>query len=142
MSFEQKEKVLVEVIKDDIDQLIFDESKPLSADAINILSSLITVLQYHMWREDFDEWFDSRKGLADAAMKVNTDNQKEISALEMIREHADGSATYEYEVSADMKETLINEGFNSMLIRGILGIGLDDLLRLATLGQQVEKLDG
>ncbi|MFA7408567.1 MAG: hypothetical protein WCY93_12205 [Anaerolineaceae bacterium] len=59
---------------------------------------------------------------------MNTDLSFEV---EKIVEHEDGSATITAEVGSGMQEFLVNEGLLFVLIKEILGLNSDEIIKLA-----------
>jgi hypothetical protein len=58
-----------------------------------------------------------------------------------VKENEDGSADIEFEVGSEMKEKIVGEGINFLLIKGILGGTTEDILRWADRGKEEEQID-
>lgn len=58
-----------------------------------------------------------------------------------VKENEDGSADVEVEIGSEMKDRIIEEGINFLLLKGILEGTTGDILRWAKLGKQTEKTD-
>lgn len=69
---------------------------------------------------------------------MQDEKTKEITVT-CVKENEDGSADVEVEVGPEVKDMLIDEGVNFILLKGMLGGNTEDILRWAQCGKQEEQ---
>jgi hypothetical protein len=70
-----------------------------------------------------------------------TDIAPNTFVVTCIKENEDGSADVEVEVGSEIKDRIVEEGINFLMLKGILEGTTDEILRWAQLGKQQEKTD-
>jgi hypothetical protein len=96
----------------------------------NILEHLLGTLEYYMVHGDFQDF----------VTELFDGKDEESSNVRMIEEYEDGSALFEFDMTAEEREVFTGMGINFGLIKGILGSdSTDDILNWAQLGKEAQE---
>jgi len=128
-----------------IDMLVIER---LKADLIDMLSegridweeaedlaAVAGVLKYYMPRQDYETFIQS-VGYAEP------EPQEDAIECVDVKDNPDGSADVTFTVAGNkMKQTLIEEGINYLIMKGAFQLSTDDVVRLVQRGMQEEKTD-
>lgn len=121
-------------IMDDMDgKEISDEYKPLLKGALEVISYYSVPSQYETYFASIQDRYETAMGYSDLAPNE--------FAVTLVKENTDGSANIEIEADTKMKDKFLEEGVNFLLLKGILGGSVEDILRWAERGKQEEKTD-
>lgn len=105
------------------------------------LRSLLEVLSYFSISAEHQEYLQSNQARIDEALRVKTSLPENTFTVECIEENEDGSADVRVELGPKVRDQMMSEGFNFLLIKGIIGGTTEDVLRWAQRGKQEENTD-
>jgi hypothetical protein len=132
------EQLVVNKLKDSITVLL--HLKPLDEDDKKILRSLVNALSYFAIYSDYEKFYSEYSEDIETVLNEGRPEAGKFT-VQCISENEDGSANLEIELGANVSKTIIGEGINFLLLKGIFEGTTDDILRWAELGKQQEKTD-
>lgn len=132
-------RIVVEELKTSVESF-FDRGE-IHDDDKNTLRSLLEVVSYYSVKEDYDSFFRMNKSQIETALGVEEPIGPNTLTIELISENPDGSANIDVTMGAEAKSTVMSEGVNFLLMKGILGGNTEEILRWAQRGKQEENTD-
>jgi tRNA U38,U39,U40 pseudouridine synthase TruA len=97
------------------------------------LSAVAGVLKYYMPKQDYENFIQS---------VGYTVGQENVIHCVDVKDNPDGSADVTFTFTGDkMKQTLIEEGLNYLIMKGAFQLSTDDVARLVQRGMKEEETD-
>lgn len=107
----------------------------LNKEEIVTLTSLLEVISYYSFKDEYNLYYEQNKDLIERALDFNVVTSNKL-IVTCVQENSDGSADIEVEMDEDTKNNVIGEGVNFIIIKGILGGNTEDYFRWVKLGKQ------
>ena len=131
--------VVVEELKTSV-ETFFDRGE-IHNDEKNTLRSLLEVISYYSVKDEYEAFFRMNKRQIETALGVDESVGPNTLTIEMISENPDGSANVDVTMGSEIKNTVMSEGVNFLLMKGVLNGTTDEVLRWAQRGKQEENTD-
>jgi hypothetical protein len=101
------------------------------------LAAVAGVLKYYMPKQDYENFIQSVGYTVDDLV-----GQENVIHCVDVKDNPDGSADVTVTFSGDkMKQTLIEEGLNYLIMKGAFKLSTDDVARLVQRGMKEEETD-
>lgn len=132
-------RIVVEELKTSA-ETFFDRGE-IHDDEKNTLRSLLEVISYYSVKDEYEAFFRMNNRQIETALGVDESIGPNMLTIEMISENPDGSANVDVTMGSEVKSTVMSEGVNFLLMKGVLNGTTDDILRWAQRGKQEENTD-
>jgi len=134
MNIEVDDDVVCEIVKRELIEL-YEHSKEgwfeIDEDTGTLQSAISLVLKQYMIPSEYSNWaLDKMVGHAEKHGMYDLEDTKKSDTLDvtLLKEHEDGSATYQFDLTPEYADALLQNGIMWAIVSGVTGITIDKVL--------------